>query len=191
MSGRLSYQWIDCKQAPQREPGQSRLFSRGKRAMATFRKLPTQAPTTNTNDSINTRIMLEVYENAWPFSRNAAGVRDLPCAVSRTPAALRLNVGEPCGDGCRNLLRRPLRRVHGEMLTRFVQRRAYPQHFLDLRETALNEIGPALRRRPILLQSQPKNLGGRLEPHHGPLFEQRAVFGLEDDAAAGGDHVIV
>ena|ERR1700722_207731 len=64
MSGTLSNQRIGWKQVPQRELGQSRLFSSGSRAMATLRKLPTHAPTTNTKISDNANAMLEVYENS-------------------------------------------------------------------------------------------------------------------------------
>src|SRR5262245_16021266 len=45
----LSQPRIGWKQWPQREPGQKMLFSSGKRAMQTLRKLPTIAPSTKTN----------------------------------------------------------------------------------------------------------------------------------------------
>ncbi len=49
MSGRLSYQRTGCKQLPQRDPGQRRLFSNGSRATATLTKLPMAMPSTNTS----------------------------------------------------------------------------------------------------------------------------------------------
>lgn len=99
----------------------------------------------------------------------------------------RASPGVDCGS---NFHRGLLRCVDRKIATRLIQRGSDAEHFLDLGEASLAEVGATLPGRRVFVQSLPKDAWRRLQPNNQTTFQAGAILGPEDDAPAGRNDAI-